>query len=273
MHRLKCLAPLLLGLVSCLAGLPAAAQVLPQRPPSGAHPKPEGEVKNIKLKGTIKGIRGDVFLVANAEGGQWVVKMPAAPNAIHYVGTAVPAWLKPGMLVRFSGMFDSQGTAHGPIERLEVFTYRPPREGQQPTRPGVFAEAAIAGADLFADPNAAAADVNPSKSFVIIGQLRGRKDEKLVVAAGPTVVHVPLSPEAEIAFDLAEYRLAQLGDEIELSGWHYPLIKTQVYANYATIRAAEPIGKGTAKPAAVPNTGPAAAKPTPKKSDNADLPF
>jgi hypothetical protein len=255
----------------------AAAQEFGDWPKPAPAPKPEGEVTQVKIKGQIKGARGDLVYVVNEEGAQWVVKMPAEPRQIRLVGAAVPAWLQPGMLVRFSGQFDQNGKPQAPIKRIEVFTYRPPREGQTPEKPGVFLESAVSGIGLFQDPNAAAA--SKIQSFIIIGQLRGLKKGEMMVAAGAVPVRVELAEDAEIAVDIADYRWARIDDEIELSGWHYPLIKTQVYATNVTIRSANPIGKvdeAAVPPAMPPQPGMVPPKPgavPPKKAPAEDLPF
>ncbi len=266
------LRPFLTATLVLVVHAAAVAQEFGDWPKPAPAPKPEGEVTQVKIKGQIKGARGDLLHVVNEEGAQWVVKMPAEARQIRLVGAAVLGWLQPGMLVRFSGQFDQNGKPQAPIKRVEVFTYRPPREGQPPEQPGVFPETAVSGIGLFQDPNAAAA--SKVQSFIVIGQLRGLAKGEMMVAAGSVPVRVQLAEDAEIAVDIADYRWARVDDEIELSGWHYPLIKTQVYANNVTIRAANPIGKvdeANLPPAMPPQPG--GAVPPKKKTPTEDLPF
>ena len=239
--------------------------------------KPKGPVENVQAKGKIRAIQGEVMQVANEEAKQqWLVKMPREPAGIHVCGTARPTYLQPGLMVRFSGQFDSKGNPQAPIEKLEVFTPKPVKEGQlpDPQQFGVFPEAAFGG-QLFQDAPAAGQPKSEIGSFVVSGQLQGFRKGEIFVAAGPVLVRAALSEKAEISVDVPDYRWVRVGDEIEANGWSYPHLKTHVVATRVTIRASQPLGLvPEEKPAKTPALAPGgkSAKPG-AKSGNEELPF
>ena len=235
--------------------------------------KPQGNVETVQVKGKIRAMQGEVVQVANEEEKkQWLVKMPREPAGIHVYGTARPTYLRPGLMVRFSGQFDAKGTPKAPIEKLEVFTPKPVKEGTMPDPQqfGVFPEAAF-GSQLFQDAQAAGQPKSDIASFVVSGQLRGFRNGELFVAAGPTLVRAPLSEKAEISVDVPDCRWVKPGDEIEVNGWSYPYLKTNVVATRVTIRSSQPLG---VVPEEKPGKTPAgkAAKPG-AKPDDEKLPF
>ncbi len=268
-------------MVTCVAILmltgPAAGQFGADEYQQDIWSKPNGPVENVQAKGKIRAIQGDVIQVANEEAKQqWLVRMPREAAGIHVCGTARPTFLQPGLMVRFSGQFDSKGNPQAPIEKLEVFAPKAVKEGQlpDPQQFGVFPEAAFDG-QLFQDAPAAGQPKADAKaeigSFVVSGQLQGFRKGEIFVAAGQALVRAALSDKAEISVDVPDYRWVRVGDEIEASGWSYPHLKTHVVATRVTIRASQPLGLvPEEKPAKSPGGKPA--KPG-AKSGNEELPF
>lgn len=268
-----------------LAG-PAAAQFGVDDHQQDMWSKPQGKVENIQAKGKIRAIQGEVIQVANDETRQqWLVKMPRDPAGVRVTGKARPTYLQPGMMVRFSGQFDSKGKPQAPIDRLEVFT---PKlvDGAllpDPLQFGVFPEAVFgelvqdappAGQPAAGQP-AAAQPKSEIASFVVSGQLRGFRKGELLVAAGTTLVRTPLAENAEISVEVPDYRWIRPGDEVEVHGWSYPHLKTHVVATRVTIRASQPLGMPPedkpGPPAAA--TPAAAAKPAGSKTKTEDEEF
>ncbi len=264
-------------IVTCVAALGLAGDVVAQfgegEYQQDIWSKPMGNVDTVQANGKIRAVQGEVVQVANEESKQqWLVKMPKEPAGIRVLGTARPTYLQPGMMVRFSGQFDSKGNPQAPIEKLEVFTPKPVKEGMLPDSQqfGVFPETAFGG-QVFQDAKPAAQPKNEIASFVVSGQLQGFRDGQILVAAGPALVRAALSDKVEISVDVPDCRWVRPGDEIEVNGWSYPNLKTHVVATRVTIRASQPLGL---VPEAKPSKTPAgkSAKPGAKPADG-ELPF
>lgn len=255
MNTSKILCSIIAALAMLLAARSAPAQFGVDESQPDMWTRPKGNVENVEIKGKIVGMQRDVVQLANEQANQrWLVKMPREANGVRVYGTARLNYLQPGMMVRFSGVFDLKGNAQAPIERLEVFTPKPAKEGMvDPQQFGVFAEEAF-GARLLQNEAPGTQPKLETGSFVVSGQLRGFRKGELFVAAGPTLVRVPLSEKAEISTDVTDTRWVQVGDEMEVSGWSYPYLKTHVVATRVTIHSSHPMGPAPeekpAKPAA-----------------------
>jgi len=238
--------------------------------------KPKGKAETVQAKGKIHAIQGDVLQVANEElRQQWLVKMPRDLAGIRVSGTARSTYLRPGMMVRFSGQFDAKGNSQAPIEKLEVFTPKTVKEGMLPDQQqfGIFPEA-VFGGKMLEDATAGAQPKTEVASFVVSGQLRGFRKGELFVAAGTTLVRAPLAEKAEISVDVPDYRWVRVGDEIEVHGWSYPHLMTHVVATRVSIQASQPFGElPEEKPGKSP-AAPAGKRAGPgAKTDDKELPF
>jgi hypothetical protein len=259
------------GVVLVLAfGAPINGQFGPATTPKREPLRPQGKVETLRTTAKIHGIQGDVLFVVDEEGQRWAVKMPSEVQDLHLVADAHLNWLRPGIMVRFTGEFDSKGKAQAPIDKLEAFTLRQPRQGEIPERVGVFREDAFGGGELFAGEGADGQSEGEVTSYVVIGQLRGLRDGEMFVAAGPALVRTPLAEDAKLSVDLADFSWVRVGDEAEIVGWYYPYLKGRAQATRLTIRSAKPIGF-------VPKEEPDKATPKPpttqKKPPTEDLPF
>jgi hypothetical protein len=238
--------------------------------------KPKGNVETIQAKGKIRAMQGEVIQVANEElKQQWLVKMPREPAGIRVSGTARPTYLQPGMMVRFSGQFDSKGNSHAPIEKLEVFTPKPVKEGMLPDQQqfGIFPEA-VFGAKMLEDATASGQPKTEIAPFVVSGQLRGFRKGELFVAAGAALVRASLAEKAEIFVDVPDYRWVRVGDEIEVNGWSYPHLMTHVVATRVSIKASQPFGEiPEEKPGKLPATSAGKRSGPGAKTDDEELPF
>lgn len=231
----------------------------------------ESERREIRTKGKIQAINADIMQVVTEKGVPFLAKMPPEPQNIHLLGAAQPHWLQAGMLIRFVGEFDRMGKSQAPVQRLEVFTPRPPRPGDPGMQFGVFRLAnaqppAVEGPATPVLPPAAApavsAAVPETARFRIVGKLAGVQNSQIAVAVAPTImVQTALADDAEIVVDIGDYSLAKPGDEIEIEGWYYPQLPHRVTANRVTIRSNQVIGIG--KPGTAPDAASDAAKPNP----------
>jgi urease beta subunit len=220
----------------------------------------------VKGKGTINAIQGDVFHVIGEEKKQWLVKMPTEPVAIQLQGKTSGEFVQPGMVVRFIADLDSRGKVQQPVQKLDVITIRPPKTGEPPDFPGVMPLGEDVGGalDKVAPRPALAARATTCR---IVGQVVKLRKGEMTVNAGGKTVRAELAETAEVTVDIGDFRFAHVGDEIEMDGFCYPPLTSNVYANRVTIRAGKAL---TAEPAEKPKpTVPAKPRPQPAEK----LPF
>jgi len=247
---------LLFGLSFLLATVSVASAQAPRpgkRPGYGKRPgfqkgfqKQNIPKEDVRISGTIKGVKGDVFHVVGQGADEWLVKAPDGGQGVTVSGSATHEWLARGgrgMMVRFVGTFDSAGRPQAPLNEVYLFT---PRNwggrGKEELKPGVFPEGAgpqLKG--LFAGDDAK--PVAPKvMDFRVVGQFVGFGNGAISVQAGPTRVAAKLADDARITVNTSDLRYVRLGDKIEVDGWHLPMMPAQIFANRITITAAVPLG-------------------------------
>lgn len=237
------LALLMLALV-----VPGAA--LAQNRPGG----PEQQRERVMATGTIKAIAPGRVHVVNDEGDQWLVAIDPKAEVV-VTGMATPGFLRPGMFVRFTGKFNRKAEALEPLGKLIVFTPRAP-EPMQREREVFDPAAAEAARGLFKTdepmpqrkPVKTARPAKPAKPPEIVdvatsGAVVGMRSGKLQVRGAEGTFKFELKDDAELTLDINDYRLAQVGDKIDIEGWSYAADKTQVLANRVTIRLKETVGE------------------------------
>lgn len=200
--------------------------------------------ETLKAQGTIKAMApGGLIQMVSEDGEEWVIKVE--PRAtVSYYAAAEPNWLKPGMLVRFSGRFDNQGRSQGTTRNIAVVTL------SEEVRPGIKVDVGLtAGEDLFSDekPADAAAAQPQTVAADVVGTLKTLKDGEFVVAAPGAAVRGTLDEKAVVSVEMQGMQMAQVGDSIEVNGWYPPGVQGRALANRVTIRAKEPL-KGWVKP-------------------------
>jgi hypothetical protein len=202
----------------------------------------EVERENVRLTGTLRAMRPGVMQVVTEDGETWLVKIEANEEAVAYNGRALPDWLRPGMWIRFRTNLSQRLQADAPVSELTVFT---PREGLQL---GVVPELAL-GQGLFSEPKP---EEKPDKDkltpCMVAGRVAGIKKNKLMVAAGNASVTVDVTDDVRITVEVADLRLAQLGDKVEINGWRYPALPGRAVANRVTISGEQPLTTVRVKP-------------------------
>lgn len=232
---MKWLAIVMVAVATC--GATAVAQQNPMQP-------------NADAAGTVKAMRGNIIHVVNDAGDQYLIKLPDRTQYVNYNGQATIGFLKPGMIVRFSGRFDSKGNVAEPLSRLEVFTPKPPARNQPPAeedRLGVFPEAGLGAKDLFADVD----ERKPTEELTgyrVAGRVTGMKNGKLYVAAGPTMMQVDVAEDAAVSISVNDWRLLQVGDRVAVSGWANPMQPSQIIAQRMEISGGQTLGLPAEKP-------------------------
>lgn len=207
-----------------------------------AQDKKMGE--KVSASGTIKAVGPGVMQVMSAEGDQWQVAL--GPKAEVFVsGTASPSFLRPGMLVKFSGKFNKKAESVEPLSSITVFTPRAekPRQGGE----GEAGGASDFGKGFFSAEEAPAETEKkkPAETFDVSsgGAIVSARGGKVAVRGPAGSFKLMLAEDAQVALDVSDIRLARPGDKIELEGWTYPGDVTKVVANRVTIRLAEPLGE------------------------------
>ncbi len=196
------------------------------------------ERKNMRVEGgTIKAMQGQILQVADSEGAQYYVKVPARADSIKLQGSATPEWLGRGMTVRFVAKFDKKGKAVSEVSQIEVFT--PTRED----KPGVFPDSGLgAGSGELFSNKPKNPDEAEASSMKVVGQVVGARKGSLYVRAANATVQVKMSDRAKVSVAIADLRLMRPGDKVSFNGWYYPEQPQQIYANSVTVTAANPIG-------------------------------
>lgn len=81
-------------------------------------------LKTVDTKGTLEDSSGFQLKIKDKAGKEWNIFVDPSSSTLRYTGTADVKLLSPGMLVRFSGRFDSKGNAQADLKELEVFRPR-----------------------------------------------------------------------------------------------------------------------------------------------------
>ena len=287
-----------LRFAGCLLVLSLFSPSAVVRAQPGAQPKPRTEQTG--CKGVIKEVVGPkIIKVGNDTTSEWLVAMPEQAKDVHLTGKALPGWLIPGRIVRFTAPFDAKGRATEPIAKLDVIELRPQRQGEMPEMIGILPAGAVGdaggagggGVGTGGVGGAAAGGRRPNVgrakeqggNYRVVGELQGVKNREIVVmvATVPTKVTAELKENAEISVDIADYTQLQVGDAVEVTGWCYPQNPAQIQATSLTIKAKQALGtepaEKPAKSGSKSSTGRTKPKPkttkTTKTKEPDKLPF
>jgi len=210
-----------------------------------AQPNPNQRPLPLNATGVLKGLRPGAVLVTTNDGKNWIVSVPKQVEQVVYTATASPEWLQVGMWVRFETTLDRQLSAHQEVAGLSVVTLR---EG---ISPGVFPESKPAGSEkLFTSPESskkARADKKKAAKEVVttrclvIGRLLGRKGRQVSVAAGRQLVKATIAEQCQVDVQVNDLRLAQLGDQVDLSARYFQTMPGRAMGQRITIKAAKPL--------------------------------
>lgn len=194
-----------------------------------------------------------------------------------YSGTADPAVLTPGLMVRFTADFDLAGKPQAPLAELEIFRpmrgRRLPLEVQQSQTPGVYpvdpqgpASAAAkrstakeppankalpenkAQPDSKAKPPTSAADKQAAnkvasaavQTFQVVGMLRAIQGGHLQIQAGNQPLILQASPDLKITVSSGDPTFCQPGDEVKLNALKLP--NGVIQADTIIVTGAKPLG-------------------------------
>lgn len=197
----------------------------------------------LRTVATIQGIRPGIVLVATKKGDKWAITVPRRPEAIEYHAEADSSWLQRGMSIRFNVLLDTRRLrGQEDVRSVSVVTLR------QGIEPGVFPEQGMPGKDhLFTTPQEPATKKRTRRAVaavpcLVIGRLLGIKKGNMMVAAGRALVRAPLAENAAVTIDVNDYRLARLGDKVEVNARYLPQRPGQAEGEQLVITAAKPLG-------------------------------
>jgi len=193
------------------------------------------------LKGQLVAARPGMIHWTDSSDKPFYVKI-LPTTYVQVLGQADPDFLRPGLLVRFSGEIQGRGTMAEPIEELTIFT---PREGY------------VIG--IYNDGDDPTRTDGPK---LVAGRLKSIKNGKLIVVAGDQQVKAELAEEPTIKVDINDYSLAATGDEITVSGLGFE--QDKIEATGIEIQLTERLTSGKKKR---PRPGQADSKTRPADDD------
>ena len=196
-----------------------------------------------EFSGKLKGMNRGVLLITRDDGTEIMVQAPDSPAGLTFVATAKPPFLKPGMLVRFTGMFGPTGIAAAPIQKVELFqpvaAAALPHHIRESFTPGVHGDRNAKG-----KPQQQAI-----AKYTVVGALRGLTANGILgVQAGKVPLQVQLASDATFEIRFNNLALAQEGDPVSVAGFYQPPDDTKVKADRVTINPERVYGEPQEKP-------------------------
>ena len=176
------------------------------------------DLPEFRAKGTIKGLAPGYLQITTAKNEEWIVQVMPNNRGVRFVGSAEPDWLMPGMWVNFTTRFSAKGQALEPVKLLMVFspgTGRGDEEGQ--LQPGVK-PLTNAGEGISFSGEEKVKPKDDSVLCEVTGQIQGLGKGSIAVMAAGVPIQVALAEAASISVDVADLRLARVGDSIEVNG-------------------------------------------------------
>ncbi len=192
-----------------------------------------------EFKGTLKLAKPGVIVIAKEDSTEAMVAFPDNISNFNFVAEAKPAFLGPGMLVRYTGVFDGAGNPLSPIEKVEIFQPVNVQSIQGHMRneftPGVHG-------DAHASKNQGVA---PAKYSVVGAPMGISPTGMMVVQAGKIPVRCQLAPNVKFEIRLNNLSLAQPGDAVSVTGFYEPPDELKVKAERITITTDRVYGEPT----------------------------
>jgi hypothetical protein len=210
---------------------------------------PQLQQEQLQLDGTVEGMQGNLLYVTRDDGSKWVVQMPnvGRPNRgggrqfnrrspVSYTGSADPAWLRPGMIVRFSALIDKKGEVVEPVRELGVVTLR------TDIQVGITQDAPADVGGFFGEAELSDPKNKDVASYTVVGKLGSLKKGKFVVATTGATIKGELDESVRIYVDVEDYSLMRVGDKVVVNGWYYEGQEGKAQARRVQITGAEPLG-------------------------------
>lgn len=78
-------------------------------------------------------------------------------------------------------------------------------------------------------------------TFTVLGRVAAVKEQVLTLVAGKSTFKIPLAPDARVQLEQADYRLAQVGDDVKIDGFRAPGGQGQILARSIEITSSKQI--------------------------------
>ncbi len=224
----------------------------------------------VNLTGQLEAIVGNQLKITGKDKTSSLVLI-GDESTFSYSGTASPAVLTPGLMVRFTADFDLAGNPQAPLADLEIFRPLQGRrlslEVRQSQTPGIYpvdqqqptgaaskktttkappANKAPQGSKAKQPANAAgnpaANNIAPAavQTFQVVGVLRAIQGDRLQVVAGNRPLILQASPELKITVSAGDPSFCQPGDEVKLNALKLP--NGIIQADTILVTGAKPLG-------------------------------
>lgn len=210
-------------------------------PQDAGNAVPSNEITN--FKGTLKAFRQGIVVVEKEDGSEALVAVPNQITSFQFVAKAAPAFLRPGMSLRFTAEFGPGGVPLAPVSKLTFFQPVPTKSlngrARQMFIPGVYADAKA---------NNRHQQAPTSGKLTVVGSLVGiTPNGILTLRAGKTPVRVPVNEQTQLEIQYNNLSLAQAGDPVTVAGFFQPPNENQVKADRITIRPDRVFGEAPPK--------------------------
>jgi hypothetical protein len=166
-------------------------------------------------------------------------------------GSADPAALKPGLLVKFNAQFDKKGRSTAPVNELEIVS---PQTAMAEKDKGVLNMEKVAGKK---GEKETTSGLGPGTT---LGHIKEFKNNELTVEAPDGTVKAELGANPAIKVNVNDFHFAQAGDKVDVQGYYLPTKPNEAIARQMKITLSSPLGSDPSKKKSQAKTGVTASK-------------
>jgi len=199
---------------------------------------------------TIEGVGARGLQIVFDNGSKGLVA-PDKFCKVEVTGTADPAALKPGLLVKFNAQFDKKGRATAPVNELEIVSPQTAMGDKEK------------GGGLATDKGAKKGDkeaTTGSGSGTVLGHIKEFKNNELTVDSVEGPVKAELGANPSIKVNVNDFRFAQAGDKVDIQGFYMPNKPGEAVARQMKITLSSPLGSDPSKKKPQAKSGATASK-------------
>jgi hypothetical protein len=157
---------------------------------------------------------------------------------IEVTGSADPAFLKPGLLVKFNAQLDKKNRATAPVNELEIVTLQTAKSPEK-------------GSGLASDDKGskkAEKTASTEASGIVLGQVTEFKNNELSVQTSAGAIKAELAANPTIKVHVNEFRgFAQAGDKVDVQGYFVPAKPGEAIAREMKVTLTNPLGSDPTK--------------------------
>jgi hypothetical protein len=190
----------------------------------GNRPALDAASEITSFNGKLVASRGMILTIEREDGTEVMVQTPDSISQLTFTAKALPAYLRPGMPVRFKANLGPNGAPLEPVSKLELFApvnvkllKGRERENYQPgVHPSKPPQRGNAGP--------------PTGPVTVVGNLMALTPQGVALRAGNIPVQTMTSPDLELQIRVNNLSLAQPGDAVQVRGFYQPPDETKVKA-------------------------------------------